>query len=182
MTMPMTAIRQPTVVTMPFAAFERAMRAEDKVRERLVKATTTLDNAGILYAVVGGNAVASCVGAVDEGVVRATRDVNVLLRRADLTKAIAAMEAAGFVYRHVASMDMFLDSADSKARDAVHLLFAREKVRPDEPLTNPDVLDAERVADGFRVLSLEALVQIKLTMFRRKDQVHLPGYDRRRLD
>ena len=72
MTMPMAAIRQPTVVTMPFAAFERAMRAVDKVRERLVKATTTLDNAGVLYAVVGGNAVTSWVGAVDEGAVRAT--------------------------------------------------------------------------------------------------------------
>lgn len=45
-------------------------------------------------------------------------------------------------------------------------------VRPHEALPNPEVTQAEQL-DPFRVLSLEALVQIKLTAFRRKDQVHL---------
>jgi len=37
------------------------------------------------------------------------------------------MEAAGFTYRHVNSIDMSLDRPDAKARDAVHVLFAGEK-------------------------------------------------------
>jgi hypothetical protein len=154
-------------------AFERAARAVDKVRERLRKATTVMDDAGLLYAVAGGNAVAVWVGQVDEAAVRNTQDVDVLIRRTDLPRAIAAMEAAGFVYRHVAGMDIFLDTPDAKARDAVHIVFAGEKVREHEALANPDVTDSERANDGFRVLSLKALVQIKLTAYRRKDQVHL---------
>lgn len=60
----------------------------------------------------------------------------------------------------------------AKAREAVRVVFAGEKVRPEEALPNPDVTEAQRAAH-FHVLSLEALVQIKLTAFRRKDQVHL---------
>ena len=48
----------------------------------------------------------------------------------------------------------------------------REKVRPEEPVVNPDVTESEQ-ADHYRVLSLEALVRIKLTAFRDKDRVHL---------
>ena len=44
------------------------------------------------------------------------------------------MERAGFVYRHVKGIDMFLDGPGTKARDAVHVLFAGEKVRPDDPV------------------------------------------------
>ena len=57
-------------------------------------------------------------------------------------------------------------------RDAIHIAFANEKVRPHEPATNPDVSESED-AGAFRVLSLEALVRIKLTAFRDKDRVHL---------
>ena len=69
-------------------------------------------------------------------------------------------------------MEVFLDGPGAKARDAVHIVFANEKVRPDEPAANPDVSESE-AADRFRVLSLEALVRIKLTAFRDKDKVHV---------
>ena len=51
-------------------------------------------------------------------------------------------------------------------------MWAGEKVKPNELLANPDVSDAQ-IADNFRVLSLRALVQIKLTAFRDKDKTHL---------
>jgi hypothetical protein len=54
----------------------------------------------------------------------------------------------------------------------VHLLFAGEPVRINDAAIAPDVADSERSA-GLRVLSLEALVRMKLTAFRLKDQVHL---------
>jgi hypothetical protein len=61
-------------------------------------------------------------------------------------------------------VDVFLDGPAAKARDAVHIIFANEKVRPHEPLSNPDVTESEST-DQLRVLSLEALVRMKLTAF-----------------
>ena len=122
---------------------ERMVRAVEKVRERLARATAALAKAGIPYAVIGGNAVASWVAQVDEAAVRNTQDVDLLLRRADLPAATAALTPAGFVYRHVRKIDMFLDGPKGKVRDAVHLIFANEKVRPDDLLPAPDVSEAE---------------------------------------
>ena len=109
---------------------------------------------------------------VDEAAVRNTRDVAILVRREDLTGVKAALEHAGFVYRHAAGADLFLDGPTAKPRDAVHVVFANELVRPSEPLPNPDVSEAEET-DLFRVISLEALVRIKLTAFRDRDRTHL---------
>src|SRR2546423_7471303 len=89
--------------------WERALMAAEKVKERLRRATRALDQAGVPYAVVGGNAVAEWVARVDEGAVRNTRDVDLLLRRADFGAARAALEAAGFVYLQLLDVDMFLD-------------------------------------------------------------------------
>src|SRR5207247_8254257 len=77
-------------------SWERMIRAVEKVRERLLRATAALEKAGVPYAVVGGNAVASWVSAVDEAAVRNTRDVDILLRRSDLDAATAALAQAGF--------------------------------------------------------------------------------------
>ena len=67
---------------------------------------------------------------------------------------------------------MFLDGPEARARDAVHVVFAGEKVRPEYQLPVPDVAEAEEVPE-FRLLKLGPLVAMKLTSFRRKDQVHL---------
>lgn len=151
---------------------DRMVSAVEKVRERLLRAARALDRAGVPYAVVGGNAVAFWVATVDEAAVRNTADVDILLRRNDLSAAATALEGVGFVYRHVGGMDVFLDGPEAKVRSAVHVVFAGEKVRPHEALPNPEVSRAG-ADQPFRVIALEALVQIKLTAFRRKDQVHL---------
>jgi hypothetical protein len=153
-------------------SLERMVRAVEKVRERLLRATAALQQAGVPYAVAGGNAVASWVSGVDEAAVRNTQDVDLLLRRSDLEAAKAALATAGFVWRHVAGIDLFLDGPQAKARDAVHIVFAAEKVRPEYALPAPDVTEVDQ-APAFRVLSLDALVRMKLTSFRRKDQMHL---------
>ncbi|MEM9754215.1 MAG: hypothetical protein AAF916_12655 [Planctomycetota bacterium] len=159
------------VELLPFS-FDRAVRAVEKVKERLYRATAALEGAGVPYAVVGGNAVAAWVARVDEAAVRNTRDVDVLLRRDDLPAAITAMESAGFVHRRAAGVDVFLDGPGAKAREGVHVVFAGELVKQGEPASTPDVEASERT-ESYRVISLEALVTIKLTAFRRKDQVHL---------
>lgn len=146
--------------------------AVEKVRERLLRAAGALSAAGVNYAVAGGNAVAAWVSTVDEAAVRNTQDVDILIRRDDFGRARAALEAAGFVYRHAAAIDIFLDGPAASPRHGVHVIYAREKVRPHEPAANPDVTDSEQ-ASSFRVLSLEALVRVKLTAWRDKDRTHL---------
>src|SRR6516165_10557562 len=77
---------------------DRMERAVAKVRERLLRATAALNQAGVAYAVVGGNAVASWVATVDEGAVRNTRDIDLLVRRSDLPAVATALGQAGFVH------------------------------------------------------------------------------------
>lgn len=153
-------------------SWERMSNAIERVRARLLKAARALDAAAIDYAVIGGNAVAAWVSRVDEAAVRNTQSVDMLLRRDSLPLAIRALEAAGFVYRHSASIDMFLDGPDARARDALHIIFANERVRPDYALPSPSVDESEVSAD-FRLVSLDALVRMKLTSFRDKDRVHI---------
>src|SRR6266851_3356651 len=151
---------------------ERMVRAVEKVRERLLRASKALEDAGIAYAVVGGNAVAAWVAQVDESAVRNTQDVDIMIRRGDLEAATAALAQAGFVRRHVRGIDLFLDGPKAKARDAVHVIFAEEKVRPEYPVPSPDISESESLG-SFRVVSLEGLVRMKLSSFRLKDRVHL---------
>ncbi len=153
-------------------SLDRMVSAVEKVRDRLRRTVALLEAAGIPYAIAGGNAVAAWVSRVDEAAVRNTQDVDVLLRREDLPAAKAALGAAGFVYRHVKSIDMFLDGPEAKARDAVHIIFAGEPVKKDSPVPSPTV-DEHDASGDFCVVALEALVRMKLTAYRRKDQVHL---------
>ena len=153
-------------------SWERMIRAVEKVRERLLRAASALEQAGIPYAVAGGNAVAAWVSRVDEAAVRNTQDVDMVMRRSELDAASAALENVGFVHRHVAGIEMFLDGQNAKARDAVHVVFAGERVRPEYLLPVPNV-DESETSGSFRVLSLEALVRMKLTSYRLKDRVHV---------
>jgi hypothetical protein len=153
-------------------SWERTLRAVELVKGRLLRATAALEKAGIAYAVIGGNAVAAWVGRVDQSAVRFTQDVDLLIRRADLDATRAALEPAGFKYRRTSNIDMFLDSPDARARGAVHVVFAGERVRPEYPLPAPDVSESE-ASEAFRVLRLDALVRMKLTSFRDKDRTHL---------
>jgi hypothetical protein len=152
--------------------WKRMNRAVEKIQERLEKTARTLENANIPYAIIGGNAVRAWVAQKDEAAVRTTRDVDILLQREDLPRAIEAMEKVGFVYRVVRGIPMFLDGPDSKARDAVHVLFASEKVRETDLFQTPSIDQSQRI-DSHLFLNLDALVQMKLNVFRDKDRMHL---------
>lgn len=148
------------------------VNAVERVRERLMRASAALRAGGVPYAVAGGNAVAAWVSTVDEAAVRNTQDVDILVRRGDSERVRAALEGAGFVYRHTAGLDVFLDGPTASPRQGVHLVFANERVKPHEPSANPDVSDSVDTGQ-FVVLTLEALVRIKLTAWRDKDRTHV---------
>jgi hypothetical protein len=159
-------------------SWQRMAKGIDDVKKRLERAAEALRQAGVDYAVVGGNAVAAWVSRVDESAVRNTRDVDILLRREDLALAREALEAVGFVHRRVASlgkaasMDVFLDGPDAKVRDAVHVLWAGEKAVPDAIEATPELSETEK-GDGFQLVPLADLVRMKLISFRDKDRMHL---------
>jgi len=172
MTAPLQSRWTAQTVGMSYDILDRMERAVAKVRERLLRATAALNEAGIAYAVVGGNAVASWVATVDEGAVRNTRDVDLLVRRDDLPAITAALERAGFVRDELLDVVMFRDGPDGKPSEAVHLLFAGEKTRPDHLLPAPVIQTVQDPAN-FRVIAVESLISMKLMSNRDKDRTHL---------
>ena len=153
-------------------SWERMIAAVENVRERACRAADALKRAGIGHVVVGGNAVAAWVARVAKEAVRNTKDVDVLIRRADLAGAVDVFESVGFVHETVGGIDVFLDGPDGSVRSAIHILFAGEKVRPDYVLPAPDVTECV-AGPEFPVPTLDALVRMKLTSNRLRDKVHL---------
>jgi hypothetical protein len=84
----------------------------------------------------------------------------------------AALEQAGFVRDELLDVIMFRDGPEGKPSEAVHLLFAGEKTRPDDPLPAPEIQTVQDPAN-FRVLSLESLVLMKLLSNRVRDRMYL---------
>jgi hypothetical protein len=150
--------------------WNRMERAVEKVNERLRKTVKILEDAKVPYAVIGGHAVRAWVAQVDEAALRTTRDVDILVRPADLPAMIEAMTSAGLFHRNTSGLDMFVEHPDASARDAVHVLLVGNVEKSGEP--NPDIEPAAR-ANDFQTIALESLVRMKLNAWRRKDQVHL---------
>jgi hypothetical protein len=152
--------------------WERALVAAKKVKEQLRRATKALESASVPYAVVGDNAVAEWVARIDDEAVRNTRDIDLLVRRADFAAVRTALEASGFVYQHLLDVDVFIDGPQGKPSGGVHLLFAGEKVRSQDEHPRPELDESERAAE-FRVVALLALLRMKLMSWRDKDRTHL---------
>jgi len=152
--------------------FDRMFAAVEKVRERLNRTCHALESAGIPYAVIGGNAVAAWVATIDDGAVRNTRDVDILLREEDLDRATEAMLKAGFYRDKVMDVIVFLDGPDGKPSQGIHVLRSQRKVKPEYVSPTPRV-DQSSVIEGKRIVDLQELVSMKLNSYRRKDQTHL---------
>jgi len=161
-----------TVVSFGDDLLDRMVLAVEKVRERLKRSTAALDAAGVPYAVIGGNAVAAWVSTVDPGAARNTVDVDLMIRREDFDATKAALESVGFVHYDLMDVPMFLDGPNGSPRDAVHLLYAGEKVKATYHAAAPDLVTGEH-HDAYRLLEFKSLVTMKLTSFRLKDRVHL---------
>jgi predicted nucleotidyltransferase len=152
--------------------WERIAQSMELVEQRLRKTVEVLQREGIEYAVVGGNAVRIWVAQVDRTAVRATADIDILIRPTDLERLKKAMLEAGFFYRQTAGIDMFVEQELESARGAVHVILAGQVVRLDDFEPNPDVEPYE-LGDNFRTVPLETLVRMKLNSYRLKDKVHL---------
>ena len=152
--------------------FDRMFGAVEKVRERLERTCRALEGAGIPYAVIGGNAVAAWVATKDDGAVRNTRDVDILLRDEDLDRATEAMQAVGFHRDKVMDVTVFLDGPDGKPSQGVRILRAGQKVKDSYATPTPQI-EQSTMIDGKRIVELMELVGMKLNSYRDKDRTHL---------
>jgi len=142
-----------------------------------VRLASALESAGIPYQIIGGFAVFSHVDAIDPLGARLTRVVDITVDRPRLVEIAAAVELAGFRYRHVAGVDMLVDAKEPKARSAVHMVFANEKVRPEYLDSVPGISMPERSSRGYWIAPVADLVPMKLTSFLLKDKVHVQDLD-----
>src|SRR6266849_4204460 len=101
----------------------------EKLFDTLKRFTVALSQAGIEYRVIGGMAVFLHVTERNTMAARLTNDIDVAVDRRDIESIARAVEPFGFTYRHVAGVDMLVDTAKPKARSAVHLIFVRDKDR-----------------------------------------------------
>ena len=147
--------------------------ALDEVSQRLERITKALETAGVPHALVGGQAVALWVASKDPAAVRTTKDVDILLQRSDLPRARAAALAAGMDYFEVIDVGMFLEKNDPNPRKAVHLLWAGEKVKVEDPLPSPTIDERQELEPGKHAVLLPALVRMKLMANRDHDRAHL---------
>ena len=147
--------------------------AIERVELLLKKTAVALDTAGVQYAVVGGNAVAAWVSTRDPDAVRATKDVDLLMRRESLPKATEALLRVGLVPAEVMGVHMFVDRDDPSPKRGVHVVIANEKIRPHYSHSAPDPSSAVAIAAGIRVIDLPSLIAMKLQSFRDVDRTHI---------
>ncbi len=147
--------------------------AMDRVARLLKRVTETLNKATIPYAVVGGNAVAAWVASVDPEAIRATKHVDLLTRREDLTSVAQAMNGIGFDMVEVLGVVMFVDREKPSPKSGVHLLFTNEKVRAHYNHPTPDLTSVVKSKSGYPVIDLPELVAMKLQSYRPVDQTHI---------
>ena len=148
----------------------------EQLFEIIDRFSSALKQAGIEYRIVGGMAVYLHVNEVDPVAARLTRDVDVAVKRADLERIGRAVKPFGLEFRHVAGVDMLVDSSVPKARSAVHLVFVNEKVRPHYLEPVPKFSPAWSYK-GWMVAPVADLMKMKLTSFRDKDRVHIRDLD-----
>jgi len=147
--------------------------AVDRV-ERLLRAVAqALNDAGVDYAIIGGNAVAAWVATADDAAVRATRDVDVLIRRTDLGHVTTALRPIGLMPAEVMGVHMFVDSENPNPKTGVHIVFAGELVRPRYTYPAPDPSQRTLSEDGLSIIDLPQLLTMKLQAFRFIDRAHV---------
>jgi hypothetical protein len=145
----------------------------------LHKIAGVLSEENVPYELVGGLAVVVHVEAADPEHTTLTRDVDLMIRREDLDRVKEAAAKRGFRFRHTAGVDMLLYGETNSARNAVHLIFSGELVRPNQAAPNPPIAPEKKQIHGGEVMVIQVtdLVCMKLSSFRDKDRVHVRSMD-----
>ena len=145
----------------------------------LERIATPLTAERIGYELIGGGAVMVQVNRVEPSAVRNTKDIDIMVYRPDLERIKEVAQGHGFAFRHAAGVDMLLPHGETQARNAVHLIFSGEKVRPNQALPNPPLRPEHVCIHGVEVavIPVADLVQMKLSNNRDIDRVHVRDLD-----
>lgn len=162
-----------SVTNFSWDVWQKYQMAVDSIQERMRRITLALQEVGVPYAIVGGQAVILWVSTKDPEAVRTTKDVDLLVQRSDLPRVRQAGLAAGLDYFEVLGVGMLLDKANPNPKSGVHLLWANEKVRPEYLLPAPSTGQVQVLPPGLPVIDLAELVAMKLQANRDHDRVHL---------
>jgi hypothetical protein len=152
---------------------ERFRMAVEDVQRGMQRIAHALHEAQVPFALIGGQAVALWVGSIDSSATRVTKDVDLLLRREDLPRAITAAQTVDMDYVFSNGVPMFVERSDPSPRAAVHLIFAGEKVRSRDSSPAPLLEEVIEIEPERPVLSVCKLVAMKLMANRDHDRVHL---------
>ncbi len=146
--------------------------------EDLEKNVTELKETRIPYEVIGGVAVNAHIFARHRSRTFVTRDINLMIRREDLTGVVDAGRAAGYEGRRIIGGYMLIRPGQEPA-EAVHLVFSGERSKSTQPTPHPMVRPDLKSLFGLAVpvAPLPDLLQMKLNSFRPKDLVHLEILD-----
>ena len=132
----------------------RYFEESGKVFEALREVTRRLDDLGIDYAIVGGIAV------LKHGFRRFTEDVDLLVTKPDLERIHAALTGRGYLPKFRGSKHL-RDTARGVAIEFLTTGGYPGDGKP-KPVAFPDPAGVVTEIDGFRVLSLAKLIELKL--------------------
>lgn len=135
----------------------------------LHKISDALAQADIPHELIGGLAVLVHVEEADPAHAMLTRDIDLMVRRADLDRIKYAAARNGFRFRRAAGVDMLLYGGTDSAKNLVRLIVSAGPIAPEKKrIQGKEVM----------VIPVSDLVRMKLTSFRIKDQVHIQVMDR----
>jgi hypothetical protein len=145
----------------------------------LERIAVPLTSEKIPYELIGGGAVMVHVQQVEPSAVRNTKDIDIMIHRTDLERIKDVTARHGFTFRHAAGLDMLLPPGETKAMNAVHLVFSGENVRPTQAVPNPPIRPEHLSIHGIEVavIPVSDLVQMKLSNNRDIDRVHVRDLD-----
>lgn len=173
---PVRILGSMSIVNFSWDLWDRYQMALDAIGQRMQRITTALQQEGVPFAIVGGQAVILWVSTKDPEAVRTTKDVDILVDRSNLPKVRKAGIAAGLEYFEVLGVGMLLERIDPNPKKGVHLLWANEKVRPDNLLPAPATNQIQVLPPGLPVVDLVPLVTMKLQAGRNRDLTHLEDF------
>ncbi len=145
----------------------------------LHKISDALTAEQVPYELIGGLAVLIHVEEANPEHSTLTRNVDLLVLRSDLDRIKQAAAKSNFHFRHAAGVDMLLYGSTESTKNAVHLIFSGEKVRPNYLSPTPPIEPEQKLIHGQEVMVIPVadLVRMKLTSFRDKDRVHVRSLD-----
>ena len=139
---------------------------------------TALRDLGVPFEIIGGVAVNAHIYASDPSRSFVTRDIDLLVRRDDLSRIAEAAEPLGYMPKRMAGGYTWIRPGQDPG-EAVHLRFAGERSRPREPLPYPELDPEEKrlLSLDVPVAPLKDLLQMTVSSLRLKDRAYIQILD-----